>query len=109
MALSILHRASGVFLSLGTVLLVLVLLAIATGQSEFEMIQGLLNNIIGQLFMLGWTVSLYLHMANGLRHLIWDAGVGLGKNIANQSGVFVIAFTVIATGATWALAIWSGS
>ncbi len=109
MALSILHRASGVFLSLGTVLLVLVLLAVASGQSEFEMIQGLLNHFIGQLFMLGWTVSLYLHMANGLRHLIWDAGVGLGKNIANQSGLFVIAFTVIATAATWTVAIWSGT
>ena len=62
MALSILHRASGVFLSLGTVLMVIVLLAIASGQSEFEMIQGLLNHLIGQLFMLAWTVSLYLHM-----------------------------------------------
>lgn len=107
MALSILHRASGVFLGLGTVLMILVLLAIASGQAQFDALQGLLKHLIGQLFLLAWTVSLYLHMANGLRHLIWDAGVGLGKDIANQSGIFVIAFTVIATAATWALAIWS--
>lgn len=46
-------------------------------------------------------------MANGLRHLVWDAGFGLDKDIANKSGLYVLAFTVIVTAGTWALAIWS--
>jgi succinate dehydrogenase / fumarate reductase cytochrome b subunit len=57
--------------------------------------------------MLAWSFSLYLHMANGLRHLVWDAGLGLDKDIANKSGLYVLAFTVIVTAGTWALAIWS--
>lgn len=52
MALSILHRATGVFLSMGAVVMVLVLVAIASGQSEFALIQNSLNHIIGQLFMI---------------------------------------------------------
>ena len=107
MALSILHRATGVFLSMGAVIMVLVLVAIASGQSEFALIQNILNHIIGQLFMFAWTFSLYLHMANGLRHLVWDAGLGLDKDIANKSGLYVLAFTVIVTASTWALAFWS--
>lgn len=107
MALSILHRATGVFLSMGAVVMVVVLAAIASGQSQFAMVQGILNHFIGQLFMLAWTVSLYLHMGNGIRHLIWNAGVGLDKDIANKSGLYVLAFTVVATAATWAVALWS--
>ena len=106
MALSILHRASGVFLSIGAVLLVIVLASIATGASQFEMIQHWLAHPIGLLLLLAWTFSLYLHLANGVRHLIWDMGMGLEKATANQSGLWVIAFAVLATVATWALA-WS--
>ena len=105
MALSILHRMSGVFLSFGAVLMVVILAAIASGSSQFETIQSWLAHPIGILLLVGWSFALYLHLANGVRHLIWDAGVALEKNTANQSGLFVIAFAVLATAATWALAL----
>ncbi len=104
MALSILHRMSGVFLSVGAVVMVVVLAAIATGSSQFETVQSWLAHPIGLLLLVGWSFALYLHLVNGVRHLIWDAGVALEKNTANRSGLFVIAFAVLATAATWALA-----
>ncbi len=106
MALSILHRMSGVFLSVGAVIMVVVLAAIASGSSQFETVQSWLAHPIGLLLLVAWSFALYLHLANGVRHLIWDAGVALEKNTANRSGLFVIAFAVLATAATWALA-WS--
>lgn len=106
MALSILHRASGVFLSIGAVLMVAVLMSVAMGASYFEKIQAWLAHPIGLILLAGWTFALYLHLANGVRHLIWDAGLGLEKHTANQSGFYVIAFAVAATVATWAIA-WS--
>lgn len=106
MALSILHRASGVFLSIGAVLLVAILVSITSGPDHFETLQHWLSHPIGLVLLLAWTLSLYLHLANGVRHLIWDAGIGLEKNTANQSGIWVLLFAVIATAATWALA-WS--
>ena len=106
MALSILHRASGVFLSIGAVLLVAVLMSVAMGASQFETIQRWLAHPVGLVLLVGWSFALYLHLANGVRHLVWDAGYGLEKNTANNSGLWVIAFAVLATAATWALA-WS--
>ena len=105
MALSILHRMSGVFLSFGAVLMVVILAAIASGSSQFETIQSWLAHPIGILLLVGWSFALFLHLANGVRHLIWDAGVALEKNTANQSGLFVIAFAVLATAVTWVLAL----
>jgi len=106
MALSILHRMSGVFLSVGAIVLVVVLIAIASGPGQFETVQSWFSHPIGLLVLVAWSFALYLHLANGVRHLIWDAGVALEKNTANRSGLFVIAFAVLATAATWALA-WS--
>jgi succinate dehydrogenase / fumarate reductase, cytochrome b subunit len=105
MALSILHRMSGVFLSFGAVVMVVVLAAIASGSSQFETVQSWLAHPIGLLLLVGWSFALYLHLANGVRHLIWDMGVGLEKNTANRSGLFVIAFALLATATTWVLAL----
>ena len=104
MALSILHRASGAFLSIGAVLLVIVLAAIAMGPTEFVWVREWLLHPIGQVFLIGWTIALFLHLANGVRHLFWDAGWGLELPAANQSGVWVFVFTVVATVVTW---IWA--
>lgn len=104
MALSILHRMSGVFLSIGAVLMVIVLTAIAMGPGQFETVSAWLTHPIGLILLLGWSFALFLHLANGVRHLIWDAGAGLEKNTANRSGLWVIAFAFLATAATWALA-----
>ncbi len=70
------------------------------------MLQHWLSHPAGLVLLFGWTLALYLHLANGVRHLIWDAGKGLEKNTANQSGIWVLLFAVLATAATWAIA-WS--
>ena len=106
MALSILHRASGAFLGIGAVLLVVVLTSIAMGAETFALVQSWLAHPIGLVLLFGWSFALYLHLANGVRHLVWDTGLGLEKHIANKSGLWVIAFALLATAATWAVA-WS--
>ncbi len=106
MALSILHRATGVFLSIGAVLIVVVLTSIAMGAAQYVTVQSWLAHPIGLALLVAWSFALYLHLANGVRHLIWDAGIGLEKHVANKSGLWVIAFAVLATAATWAVA-WS--
>lgn len=103
MALSILHRLTGVFLSIGAVIVVIVLASIATGPAEFVMVQELLSHPIGQAVLIAWTFALFLHLANGVRHLFWDAGRGFAISTANQSGIWVMLFALVATVATWAL------
>ncbi len=101
MALSILHRMTGVFLSFGAVALVIVLSSLASGADAYSCVHDALTHPIGLLFLFAWTFALYFHMANGVRHLVWDAGLGLGKKVASSSGWYVLAFAVLATVASW--------
>lgn len=108
MALSIFHRMTGVFLSLGAVVLVVVLATLASNAESFNKITSLFQHPIGQLLLFAWTVSLYLHMANGVRHLFWDMGLGFDKAATSKTGIMVVLFAIIATIATW-LCAWTMS
>ena len=103
--LSITHRATGAGLVVGTLLLVYWLAAAALGPEAYEHAQAILGSMLGQLFMFLWTWSLFYHMANGIRHLFWDAGCGYELKAAEKSGWLVIAFTIAATLLAWALGL----
>lgn len=101
MAISILHRITGVALAIGAVLMVAVLVAVASDPECYEWIKGILVTTIGQIFLILWTFALYLHLFNGIRHLFWDAGYGFEKSTTLKSGVWVILATFVFTIAVW--------
>jgi succinate dehydrogenase / fumarate reductase, cytochrome b subunit len=103
MVLSILHRMTGVALSVGLLLLVCWLLAAAAGPEAFEPVQALLGSPLGLLLLFGWTFALFYHLGNGVRHLVWDIGLGLERRQARISGWVVIVFSVLATALAWAV------
>jgi succinate dehydrogenase / fumarate reductase, cytochrome b subunit len=72
MAMSIVHRATGIALYGGTLLLILWLLAAAIGGSFFEGVIWLFGSWLGQLVLFGYTWVLFHHMFGGIRHFIWD-------------------------------------
>lgn len=102
--LSITHRGTGLFLSLGTLVLCYWLLAIAGGPEAYAEAQGVINSWYGQLLLFGWVASLYYHLCNGIRHLFWDAGYGLELKTTYASGYAVVAVSIILTVATWIIA-----
>jgi succinate dehydrogenase / fumarate reductase cytochrome b subunit len=51
---------------------------------------------------------MFYHLANGVRHLIWDAGHGLDLKSANSSAYAVFGFTIAATLAIWVIAFMAG-
>ena len=99
--LSILHRLTGVVLSLGAVALVAWLLALASGQAGFVGLSGMFSGFVGQLFLVGWTFCFCFHLCNGLRHLAWDADYGFDKAVARKSGLVVVAAAVLLTVVFW--------
>ena len=101
MAISILHRITGVALAIGAVLMIAVLVAVASDPECYEWIKGILATTIGQIFLILWTFALYLHLFNGIRHLFWDAGYGFEKSTTLKSGVWVILATFVFTIAVW--------
>ncbi|MEK8020842.1 MAG: succinate dehydrogenase, cytochrome b556 subunit [Candidatus Parabeggiatoa sp.] len=102
--MSILHRATGIFLSLGTLVLVYWLMAAAAGPEPYQLAQSLLASWFGLLLLLGWSISLFYHLCNGIRHLFWDAGLGLDINTVYTTGKFVWLATFILTALAWLLA-----
>lgn len=103
--LSITHRGTGIFLSLGALLLCYWLLAIATGPEMYARAQDIINSWYGQLLLFGWVASLYYHLCNGIRHLFWDCGYGLDLKTTYASGYAVVAASIILTLATWIIAV----
>lgn len=101
MALSIAHRATGVGLGLGALLLAWWLIAAASGPDAFAVVQGFLGSIVGRLVLLGFTASLFFHLCNGVRHLVWDAGYGFEMATAERSAWLTIAATAVLTLLAW--------
>ncbi len=99
--LSILHRITGVALSVGSLLFVAWLWAAAYNEIFFEDLHGFFSSILGRLMLLGWTAAFYYHLCNGIRHLIWDAGKCLEIHAAVRAGKIVLAAAALLTAFTW--------
>jgi succinate dehydrogenase / fumarate reductase cytochrome b subunit len=99
--LSILHRLAGIALTVGTLLLVWWLVAAASGPEAFDTVQWFLGSWLGLLLLFGWSVALFYHLCNGLRHLWWDTGSGLDLRSVYVSGWAVLAGTAVLTILAW--------
>ncbi|MCP5418926.1 MAG: succinate dehydrogenase, cytochrome b556 subunit [Gammaproteobacteria bacterium] len=99
--LSITHRATGVALAIGTLLLVYWLVSAAAGEEAYHHAQIVLGSMLGQFFLFLWTWALFYHLSNGIRHLFWDAGYGFDLETAYRSGRWVIWTPVILTMLVW--------
>ena len=98
--LSITHRGTGVFLSLGALGLTLFLTSAAGNPECYAALQRHLACWYGQLIILASMFSLFYHLCNGIRHLCWDAGMGLDLEHTYRSGYIVIAVSLLATAVT---------
>ena len=103
--LSITHRATGVFLSIGALVMVWALAAAALGPESYNTVYQHLASWYGQIFLLALTFSLYLHFCNGIRHLFWDVGLGFELETVNKTAKLAIVATIVLTGATWIVAL----
>ncbi len=99
--LSITHRMTGVALTFGSLLLVYWLLAAASGEAAYATAQELIGSFLGRLLLFGWSVALFYHLCNGIRHLCWDAGYLLELPELYRSGWVVVAATCALTLIAW--------
>ncbi len=100
--LSITHRATGVFLSIGSVLLLYWLVSAAGGPESYAAAQQVLACWLSKFALAGWTWAFFFHLCNGLRHLAWDAGYGFDLKTAYRSGYAVVVASLLMTGLIWA-------
>lgn len=103
--LSIIHRLTGVALSVGALVLVAWLLALAAGQTAYAQFGWIFGGPIGQLLMVAWTFCFFFHLCNGVRHLAWDADYGFDKVVARKSGVVVVVISIVLSISFWVLVL----
>ena len=104
--LSILHRITGFGQTIGLILFSFWLIGAAESAQHnssalLDAVLWFTTSIVGYLFLFGWSVAFYYHLANGIRHLIWDTGNMLELEAARKGGFAVIGFTLGATFVTW--------
>jgi succinate dehydrogenase / fumarate reductase cytochrome b subunit len=104
MALSILHRISGIALSLGLLPLTYWLSAVGAGPSAYRRATGVLASWPMKLFIAGWICAFAYHLVNGIRHLVWDTGHGFERATARITGRLAVAVAVaLALALLWLL------
>lgn len=106
MAMSILHRITGMGLYAGAVLLVIWLGAAAFGGPVYGWLAWLAASWFGQLVLFALTWALFNHLLGGLRHFVWDFGAGLSREVrfgfAWATLIGGIALTVL----VWLFFVW---
>ena len=101
MATSILHRATGVAMAVGFLVLVGWLFDAAVGPDVYAKFVGAMNSTLGCVLLVGWSYAFFYHLSNGIRHLVWDTGRGLEKGQATASAWFIIGASIVLTAAFW--------
>ncbi len=106
MAMSIVHRITGVANYIGTLLLVAWLGAAAVGDEALALVNGLFGSFVGQLVLFGYSWSLFHHMLGGLKHFVWDSGHMFDPVGREQIVRWQVAASIVLTLGSWALFVW---
>lgn len=109
MAGSIAHRVTGVALYGGALIGAGWAASLASGPIAYDRYMRLLGSPLGKLVLFGLTVSIFFHLFNGVRHLVWDAGKGFELRTADMTAVAAFVFAIAASAFIWILAAMTGA
>jgi succinate dehydrogenase / fumarate reductase cytochrome b subunit len=103
--LSILHRATGIALSVGALYLATWVMYAASNPRAYAIFQSFNSSIVGRIVLGGWLFSAFYHLCNGIRHLFWDVGYGFELKDAQRSGWVVVIVSLVATVVAWVVGL----
>lgn len=109
MLMSIVHRITGAALYFGALLVAWWLVAASTSPDAFAVAESVMGSWFGLLVLFGFTWALYHHMLGGVRHLIWDTGYGLEKEMSTKLAWATLAGSILLTVLTWAIILIAGA
>lgn len=103
--MSISHRITGLALVVGTLLVLCWLASAAVGPAAYERTSAFIGSWFGLLLLFGWSIALFYHMCNGIRHMLWDIGCLFEKEEAQKANIVVLAATAGLTVFAWILGL----
>ncbi|HEY7872151.1 MAG TPA: succinate dehydrogenase, cytochrome b556 subunit [Rudaea sp.] len=107
---SVLHRLTGLFLCLGTLLLAWGLIAAASGAEAWSTFAAFCASGIGVTLLIAWTWSLLFHLCNGIQHLFRDAGMGYDaaqRDHAHTPSYFATGWIIVVTSFVLTALVWA--
>jgi succinate dehydrogenase / fumarate reductase, cytochrome b subunit len=108
MVTSILHRATGIALAVGSLLVICGLLSLAAGEDSFNHFKSMIGSPVGLVLLIGWSWALFYHLCNGIRHLIQDAGAGYAIAQFVRSSWLSVVGSIVLTLLVWAYVLTAG-
>ena len=108
MVTSIVHRATGIALSVGTLLVLWGVFSLATGEDSYNQFKTCIGSPVGLVLLFGWTWALFYHLCNGIRHLLQDGGMGYSIPQFVRSSWLSIIVSIVLTIVVWAYVMMSG-
>ena len=105
MIMSILHRATGMALFFGIVLLLWWLVAAASGPEAFALANAVLGSWFGMVVLFGASWALVHHMLGGLRHLIWDFSIAMDAPARDMIATATLVGSIGLTIALWGIGL----
>jgi len=108
MVSSILHRATGIALAVGSVIVIWGLLSLAGGEVSFNAFKQCAGSVVGMLMLIGWTWALFYHLCNGIRHLVQDTGAGYGIGQFIRSSWVSVGLSLVLTLLLWVYVLTAG-
>lgn len=108
MATSILHRATGLFLAFGSLLIAASLLALMLGPQHWNCVLATAGSWYGMAFMFVWTWCFAYHLCNGIRHVVQDFAIGFAKPTFIRNSWLSVIGSLVLTAAIWAYVLIGG-
>ena len=105
MAMSVFHRITGTALYGGTALVAIWLVALASGPMAYSWVAGFFGSWLGRLVLFAYTWILMHHLLGGLRHFVWDAGIGFERDKRMQMARATLIGSAALTLVIWAVGL----
>ena len=103
MVVSILHRATGIALSIaGLAILTWWLSAIANGLDAYADFARASSSPIGHIVLIGLSWCFFQHLFSGIRHLVMDSGHAFDLGINKTLAILTIIGSLVFTAIMWA-------
>ena len=93
--LSILHRITGIALSITLLILIGFFISLIFGEKIFIVFSTYFNSVVGKLMMFFSLCGIWYHFFAGIRHLFWDMGYGFNLKWVVFSSYSILALTFI--------------
>ena len=100
---SILHRITGVGLSIGSIIISIWISFIALGSNYFYFFELMGDHFIFKIILFVWTLGIFYHLFNGIRYLFWSYGIGMELKTVYNSGYLIIFLTLLSTFIVWTI------